>query len=477
MSSIFALFFKGKVLQLDGKNLIITGNNGAGKTRFLNNLANDLTGRNGRSNSERREKLRHELISLINYGVKNFHSSLDFQEEENKHLNEIFLQDIANLDFVFTKELTEFQKNLNYKYSIFQKKLGNFSKTNNLNLRFKNYKDNQKNFYYSSPEHIHNYVREINHLSNSYLSNQKLLEVVMSLYDKNNIFFFDAARVPRMDFSLDVFKTYDDFLDIDSFANIEGALEAYLVRQKSELIDLMKFRTLEGTKIRQISKLEKWFIKVESDLKWIFENKDTKLSFTQDGNKVLIKQEENSFSFDQLSSGFKAIFNIYTNLLMRAQIKNLEPENLIGIAIIDEIDVHLHISLQKKILPFLIKAFPKIQFIVSTHSPFVITSENSNTVVFDLTTNELIEKDLSRYSYESIIKGLFHVEIQSKKLESEIKAIAEILNNEPNSYEKLRNILKNIAPFSKQLDVESKSFYFKALNHLVDNQELGELDV
>lgn len=128
-------------------------------------------------------------------------------------------------------------------------------------------------------------------------------------------------------------------------------------------------------------------------------------------------------------------------------------------------------------MPFLIKAFPKIQFIVSTHSPFVITSENSNTVVFDLTTNELIEKDLSRYSYESIIKGLFHVEIQSKKLESEIKAIAEILNNEPNSYEKLRNILKNIAPFSKQLDVESKSFYFKALNHLVDNQELGELDV
>lgn len=122
MSSIFALFFKEKVLQLDGKNLIITGNNGVGKTRFLNNLANDLTGRNGRHNSESREKLKHKLISLINYGVKNFHYSLDFQEKENKYLKEIFLQDIANLDFVFTKELTEFQKNLNYKYSVFQKK-------------------------------------------------------------------------------------------------------------------------------------------------------------------------------------------------------------------------------------------------------------------------------------------------------------------------------------------------------------------
>ncbi len=72
---------------------------------------------------------------------------------------------------------------------------------------------------------------------------------------------------------------------------------------------------------------------------------------------------------------------------------------------------------------------------------------------------------------------MFHVEIQSEQLKSEIKEIARILNNEPNSYEKLRNTLRNITPFSKQLDVESKSFYFKALNHLLDNQELGDLDV
>lgn len=450
---------------------------GAGKTRFLNNLANDLTGRNGRHNSENRERLKDELISLINYGVKNFHSSLEFHEKENKHLNEIFLQDIANLDFVFTKELNKFQEKLNYKYNIFQQKLGIFSKNNNLNLRFKNFKDNQKNYYYSSPEHIHDYVRKINNLSNNYLLNRKHLEVIMSSYDKNNVFFFDASRVPRMDFSLDTFKTYDDFLNSDSLANIEGALEAYLVHQKSKLLNLMEYRTIEGTKIKQISKLEKWFIKVESDLQWIFENHDTKLSFTQDGNKVLIKQGENSFSFDQLSSGFKAIFNIYTNLLMRAQIKDLEPEKLIGIAIIDEVDVHLHISLQKKILPFLIKAFPKVQFIVSTHSPFVITSQNINTVVFDLTTNELIEKDLSRYSYESVIKGLFHVEVQSEKLQSEIKEIVRILNKDAHNFEELRKILRNITPFAKQLDVESKSFYFKALNHLLDNQELGDLDV
>ncbi|MFU9047858.1 ATP-binding protein, partial [Acinetobacter tibetensis] len=112
-----------------------------------------------------------------------------------------------------------------------------------------------------------------------------------------------------------------------------------------------------------------------------------------------------------------------------------------------------------------------------THSPFVITSTDSDTIVYDISSGEFFEEDLSRYSYESVIKGLFHVEIQSEQLKSEIEEIAKIINNEPNNYEKLRNILRNITPFAKQLDVESKSFYFKALNHLLDNQELGDLDV
>ena len=310
-----------------------------------------------------------------------------------------------------------------------------------------------------------------------YIANKKTVEVILYNLNKDSIYFFDSSRVERKDFSLDQFKTYDEFLDSGSFTNIEGALEAYLLLQKLELLSLLKHRKNKSPKIKKINEIEKWFIKVESDLKWILENTTTELIFTANGNRVLIKQDSRLFSLDDLSSGFKAIFNIYANLLMRAQMQNLAPEDLAGIALIDEIDVHLHISLQKKVLPFLIKAFPKIQFIVSTHSPFVITSQNTKTVVFDLTTNELIRDDLSRYSYESVIKGLFHVEIQSEQLKSEIEEIAKIINNEPNNYEKLRNILRNITPFAKQLDFESKSFYFKALNHLLDNQELGDLDV
>ncbi len=42
-----------------------------------------------------------------------------------------------------------------------------------------------------------------------------------------------------------------------------------------------------------------------------------------------------------------------------------------GLVLIDEIETHLHLSLQKKIMDFLCKMFPNIQFVVTTHSPFI----------------------------------------------------------------------------------------------------------
>ena len=41
-----------------------------------------------------------------------------------------------------------------------------------------------------------------------------------------------------------------------------------------------------------------------------------------------------------------------------------------GVVLIDEIETHLHLALQLKIMPILIHLFPNIQFIVTTHSPF-----------------------------------------------------------------------------------------------------------
>lgn len=492
MSSIYSLIFNNHILQLEGRNLIITGNNGAGKTRFLNDLTNDLAGRLDNTNSKQQEILKQQLKSTIDYGIKNFHSSLEFNEHDSKHLYNIFENDLNSIDFVFSTELNAFKNQLKKKMDIFYKNKNEFININSKDRLKKQNQDkllvkvdpnnkvnNQKEFYYHAPEHIEKYIKTVDILINTYISKKKNMEIILSSHNKNHIFFFDASRVPRMDFSLGVFKSYDDFLDSDPLTNIEDALEAYLIHQKTELMSLMEYREIQGIKAKQINTIEKWFIKIESDLKWILENKSTELSFTKDGYKVLIKQEEKSFSFDQLSSGFKAIFNIYANLLMRAQIQKTPPEELFGIAIIDEIDVHLHISLQKKVLPFLIQAFPKIQFIVSTHSPFVITSTNNDTVVYDISSGEFFEEDLSQYSYESVIKGLFHVNPISSETKESIEILKKLLNEDQTNYENIRSIIKDLIQLEKNdlLDKKVKNLYLQAINLLADHNQLEDLDV
>jgi hypothetical protein len=75
----------------------------------------------------------------------------------------------------------------------------------------------------------------------------------------------------------------------------------------------------------------------------------------------------------RLSSGEQALLTLFTEILRRADqaTADIALSEIEGIVLIDEIDKHLHIKLQKEILPQLLKLFPKIQFIASSHSPFL----------------------------------------------------------------------------------------------------------
>jgi predicted ATP-binding protein involved in virulence len=55
--------------------------------------------------------------------------------------------------------------------------------------------------------------------------------------------------------------------------------------------------------------------------------------------------------------------------LFEQQIEVVDPAELAGIVLIDEIDIHLHPKWQKRVPEILHENFPKVQFIVSTHSP------------------------------------------------------------------------------------------------------------
>jgi hypothetical protein len=58
-----------------------------------------------------------------------------------------------------------------------------------------------------------------------------------------------------------------------------------------------------------------------------------------------------------------------------------DPADMQGIVLIDEIDLHLHPSLQRRLVTQLRKLMPKVQWIVTTHSPLILANFDSNEII------------------------------------------------------------------------------------------------
>ncbi len=99
-------------------------------------------------------------------------------------------------------------------------------------------------------------------------------------------------------------------------------------------------------------------------------------------------------SIFNMSSGELALVSMFGEITRQADNIGSAFDSVAGIVLVDEIDKHLHIKLQKEILPSLIKLFPNVQFIVTSHSPFFnLGLEQNNSIkytIFDLDNNGLI---------------------------------------------------------------------------------------
>lgn len=108
------------------------------------------------------------------------------------------------------------------------------------------------------------------------------------------------------------------------------------------------------------------------------------------GEMEIIYLDENGswqkHPFHELSDGFKNTMSLVADIAYRMAVLNPHLlENTIkktpGVVLIDEIDQHLHPKWQRSILKSLMKIFPKVQFIVTTHSPSVIASAISSQLI------------------------------------------------------------------------------------------------
>lgn len=91
--------------------------------------------------------------------------------------------------------------------------------------------------------------------------------------------------------------------------------------------------------------------------------------------RMVIAKDNIKLAIDQLSDGEKCYIAMIGDLARRMAIANPQADNPLksgGIVLIDEVELHLHPEWQRKIVLSLRKAFPNIQFIITTHSPQVL---------------------------------------------------------------------------------------------------------
>jgi len=162
--------------------------------------------------------------------------------------------------------------------------------------------------------------------------------------------------------------------------------------------------------------LENWFNNFLTALRTIYDCQELKLQRdTKNLAFVIELKGREPFKLSEMSDGYAAFLKIYMELIMRFESSDgLVDYEKPAIVMIDELETHMHVELQKRVLPFLTQMFPNVQFIVATHSPFIISSLE-NAVVYDLEKKERLEKP-SFYSYETIVESFLDTDTYSEEL-------------------------------------------------------------
>ena len=168
--------------------------------------------------------------------------------------------------------------------------------------------------------------------------------------------------------------------------------------------------------------------------------------YEEDGLCLETKDGQNP-PFEKLPAGYKRIFYMALDIAYRSFILN-GTTNSEGIVVIDEIDLHLHPALEQVVLQCFQETFPNIQFIVSTHSPLVLTDidtiDNNNKVmrmtpacdapeewrnIHGIDYNQMLEENMDVSKRKPEIQKLFDIawdEVAEKNTEAAKATVAEL---------------------------------------------------
>ncbi len=157
---------------------------------------------------------------------------------------------------------------------------------------------------------------------------------------------------------------------------------------------------------------------------------------------------------EKLSDGYMRVINIVTDIAFRCALLNgglygaEAAERTKGTVLIDEIDLHLHPTLQATVLKGLHNAFPQLQFIITTHAPMVMTGIESNAynIVYKLSFSDSVYNIQEARTYGMDVSTITEVVLEQtprdKSVDERLKELFDLIDDD--GVEEARTLLEEL---------------------------------
>lgn len=374
---------------------LIIGNNASGKTAILDGIAKCLSWVTKRIIAERRtaNMLEETAINTKNDPQASAHFKVTLGSNNLTNLNIRLSKSQKGAIKTFNNEVEETES---FAKKIRKKLNADFNSVLPLWAYYavdRNFKGNKKTG--SMQERVSAYDSVLDGGNSSW---NQLLEWIELCFDKkayqktpselNTKFLYEQMML--IDAQIKDFDNKDDFNEMNDTISKLPQLLTEMINSKMEA-KLIENENHKNSALDVFISMMKKFLNNISSMKMeVIDNKKT----------LLIHKVDNTvFDINELSQGEKSILIIIGDLIRRMSILNPHLENPLetpAVVLVDEIDLHLHPLWQQQIVQKLEDIFPKTQFILSTHSPIVLSSVNNEDIF-------VLKKDnkIGTYVYKS----------------------------------------------------------------------------
>lgn len=253
---------------------------------------------------------------------------------------------------------------------------------------------------YSGATALANHYRELLTANNHanlpviafYPVERSVLDIPMKIKSKHSFDQIDGYD-NSLNQGVDFRRFFEWFREREDSENESGVSDEVLSKL-SELIDLDEYNSLWDTLAQlNVSSRDKQLTAVRSAVSRFMPDFENLKVRRKPRLHMSVDKKGETLNVLQLSQGEKSLIALVGDIARRLAMMNPSLSNPLegdGIVMIDEVDMHLHPTWQRVVIKRLVDTFPNCQFVLTTHSPLLI-SDFEDVLVYSLDDGELKE--------------------------------------------------------------------------------------